>query len=149
MSMRALVCLVSLAACASAGPAPGTAAPAAEASARPSTTRRDASVITKADLIDPAVRSLTVLEAIRALRPNFLVSRGTQTILHDSTRSVTDPESGMVHASIDDSGVIPIDELRRIQASVVLEIRLLSVAAAMQRFGSTARQGPVITVRTQ
>jgi hypothetical protein len=31
----------------------------------------------------------------------------------------------------------------------VLEIQFLSVAAAMQKFGGAAREGPVILVRTQ
>lgn len=139
-------------ACASGGAAPGaTGAPSASATAaetQPSTMRREASLITKAELNDPAVRSLNVLEAIRALRPNYLASRGTQTIVNDANRGVTDAESGQVHASIDDSGVLPVEELKRIQAAAVLDIRLLSIAGAMQRFGSTARQGPVIVVRT-
>ena len=135
-------------ACASGGAVPSaTGAPPATAT-QPSTVRREASLITKSELNDPAVRSLNVLEAIRALRPNFLASRGTQTIVNDANRAVTDTESGQVHASIDDSGVLSVDELKRIQAAVVLDIRLLSAAAAMQRFGSTARQGPVIVVRT-
>ena len=155
MSPKALcVCLSLFAlsagatACASGGATPAaTGAPSASAAA-PSTVRRDASLITKSELNDPAVRSLNVLEAIRALRPNFLASRGTQTIVNDANRAVTDAESGQVHASVDDSGVLPVEELRRIQAAAVLDIRLLSIAAAMQRFGSTARQGPVIVVRT-
>ncbi len=144
-----LVCvaLVASSACAgggapSAGPAPQAATP------QPVPGRRDASLITREDLSDPAIRSLNVIEAIRVLRPNFLASRGTQTIVTDQNRSVTDPESGQVHASIDDSGVLAVDELKRIQAGTVREIRLLSPAAAMQRFGATAKQGPVIAVRT-
>jgi hypothetical protein len=144
-----LVCsgILALSACASSGAPP--AAQGTQASATQSAPgRRDASLITREDLNDPAVRSLNVIEAIRVLRPNFLVNRGTQTIVNDDNKSVTDAESGLVHASVDDSGVLPVDELRRIQAGAVREIRLLSPAAAMQRFGATARQGPVIVVKT-
>ena len=141
--------LVALSACASSGTAPAERAQGAQAAAAQSApVRRDASLITQEALNDPSVRSLNVIEAIRVLRPNFLSSRGTQTIVTDQNRAVTDPESGQVHASIDDSGVLPIDELKRIQASAVREIRFLSPAAAMQRFGATAKQGPVIAVRT-
>ena len=37
---------------------------------------------------------------------------------------------------------------KRIRASGVIEIRLLSPAAAMQRFGGSAKSGAVIAVRT-
>ena len=134
-------------ACASGGSTPGSAAGSASA-AQPSSVRRDASVILKDELNNPAVRTLNVLEAIRSLRPNYLASRGTQTIVNSDNRGVVDAESGKVHAAVDDSGVMPVEELRRIPVEAVLEIRLLSPAAAMQRFGSTARQGPVIVVRT-
>ena len=151
MSTKALcVCLslFALSACATGGAAPAASGPPSAAEPRPSTVRRNASVITKDELNDPSVRSLNVLEAIRVLRPNFLSNRGTQTIVNDANRSVTDAESGRVHASIDDSGVLAIEDLKRLQAGAVLEIRLLSIAAAMQRFGATAKQGPVIAVRT-
>lgn len=137
--------LLTLAACASGGAVPAASSSPA---AQPAAVRRDASVITKDELNGPSVRSLNVLEAIRVLRPNFLVNRGTQTIVTDANRAVTDAESGQVHASIDDSGVLSVDDLKRIQAGAVLDIRLLSIAAAMQRFGATAKQGPVIVVRT-
>ena len=139
--------LAATAACASGGAAPASGGASASA-AQPSSARRDASVITKDQLNDPAVRTLNVLEAIRSLRPNFLASRGTQTIVNEDNRGVVDAESGKVHAAVDDSGVIPVEDLKRIPVEAVLEIRLLSPAAAMQRFGSTARQGPVIVVRT-
>ena len=118
----------------SAGPAPGSA---------PSSMHRDPSVITQSELIDPAVGELSVYDAILRLRPNFYSTRGTQTIANQGSG-----ESGMVHASIDDAGVVELDQLKRIRASGVIEIRLLSPAAAMQRFGGSAKSGAVIAVRT-
>jgi hypothetical protein len=43
---------------------------------------------------------------------------------------------------------VAVDELKRLQASAVVEIRLLSASSAMQRFGPGAHGGPVIVVRT-
>ena len=134
-------------ACATGGsPSAATGAPPPATPSPPA--HRDANVITMEDLSAPSLRSLNVLDAIRTLRPNFLSSRGTQTIPFKGSTGVVDEESGKVHASIDDSGVLPLDALTRLQVSGVVEIRLLSPAAAMQRFGSTAKQGSVISVRT-
>ena len=128
--------LLTVAACAGGGAAPASA-PA------PSSLRRDPSVITQDELIDPAVGDLTVYEAILRLRPNFFSTRGTQTIANQGSG-----ESGKVHASIDNAGVVELDQLKRIRASEVIEIRLLSPAAAMQRFGGSSKSGAVIAVRT-
>ena len=108
----------------------------------PSETRahRDPNVITTEELLNPAIRAQGVLEAIRLLRPNFLNLRGKA--------SQSDPEAGRVHASIDGSSIISVDELRTMHVATVLEIRLLSVGAAMHQFGGAAREGPVILVKT-
>ena len=121
--------------------ASGSAAPASGPA--PSSVRRDQSVITLEELADPAVGELTVYEAIQRLRPNFFSTRGTQTIANQGTS-----ESGKVHASIDNAGVVELDQLKRMRASSVIEIRLLSPAAAMQRFGGSSNSGAVIAVRT-
>ena len=134
-SLGVLVLLV-VGACAS-----GSAVPASAAG--PSSLRRDPSVITQDELMDPAVSELTVYEAIQRLRPNFFSTRGTQTIANQGSG-----ESGKVHASIDNAGVVELDQLKRIRASGVIEIRLLSPAAAMQRFGGSSKSGAVIAVRT-
>jgi len=104
---------------------------------------RDPNVITQAELVDPAVSEMSVYEAIQRLRPNFFSTRGTQTIANQGSG-----ESGLVHASIDNAGVVELDQLKRIRSSSVIEIRLLSPAAAMQRFGGSSKSGAVITVRT-
>jgi hypothetical protein len=43
-----------------------------------------------------------------------------------------------VHASINGVAVVPLDELRTMLLAGVVEIRFLSAAAAMQRFGGAA-----------
>ena len=121
--------------------ASGSSAPAAGPA--PSSMHRDPNVITQAELVDPAVREMSVYEAIQRLRPNFFSTRGTQTIANQGSG-----ESGLVHASIDNAGVVELDQLKRIRSSSVIEIRLLSPAAAMQRFGGSSKSGAVITVRT-
>jgi hypothetical protein len=112
---------------------------------RPSSTeggavRRDPNVIMADELSETSLAGMSVLEVVRRLRPNFLSTRGVQ--------SRSNPESGRVHASINGNGVVSLDELRTMQTAGVVEIRLLSAAAAMQRFGGAAQEGPVILVRT-
>lgn len=101
----------------------------------------DHNVIGSDELSDPTVRSLTVLEAVRTVRPTYLTARG-------GSQSLLDPEAGKVHASIDGISIVSIDELKNILVTGVTEIRFLNEAAAMQRFGGAARQGPVILVKT-
>ena len=136
------VIVVVAAACASGGVAPASTSPS-----KP-TAQRDRNVITMDELRDPALVGQTILDAIKTLRPNFLSSRGTQTIAYQGNNGVVDEESGKVHASIDDSGVLPLEDLKRIPVGSVVEVRLLSPAAAMQRFGGSAKTGAVIVVRT-
>jgi hypothetical protein len=145
-----VVGLLALGACASRPAAVATGAEATQASAP--TRNRD--VITKEELTAPSVASLSVLDAVRSLRPHFLTVRGNNTM---PAKSGTDPiggtqlvdqESGKVHASIDGSKIVPVEELAGIRAGTVVEVRFLSPAAAMQRFGGTSRQGPVILVKT-
>jgi hypothetical protein len=102
--------------------------------------RRNPDVISADELSDPTRRGDTVLDLIGSLRPNFLADHGKQ--------SKEDLESGKVHASIDGIGVLPLEVLRDIRVAGVVEIRYLNAAAAMQKFGGAAHQGPVIVVRT-
>ena len=130
-------------ACASGGASPSTAEPG-----RPPAARRDRSVITMEELADPSMSALSVYEAIRVLRPNFLSNRGTQTIAFEGNAGEVDAESGRVHATIDGLGIVSVDDLKRLHVNGVLEIRLLDPAAAMLRFGASAKQGAVILVKT-
>ena len=137
MSARPFVIGLSLAATAIAC---GGCSHAASRAARPVTVVRDHNVITQAELQDPEIRDLTVLEVVRRLRPIFLADRGKQ--------SKAEPESGKVHASIDAIAVLALEELSNIYARSIAEIRFLDISAAMLQFGPRAYSGPVILVRT-
>lgn len=117
--------------------ATGNAATSSQAGAP----RRDRNVIGLDELSPAAIRAMNVLDVIRSLRPTFLNDRGKS--------SQSNPEAGRVHASLNFNGVIPINDLRQIPSVGVIEIRYLEPAAAMNRFGGAAQQGPVIVVRTQ
>jgi hypothetical protein len=137
------VLLLVAASCASKSSSTTTSAEAAAAIAaepRPATPRANRNVITLEELSPPAIRAMNVLDVIRSLRPTFLTDRGKS--------SQSNPEAGRVHASIDYNGVIPLNDLRSIPSVGVIEIRYLEPAAAMNRFGGAAHQGPVIVVRT-
>jgi hypothetical protein len=112
--------------------------------------RRDRNVITRDELADPSMSGRNVLEVVRLLRPQFLTVRGTHTLQDTATarRGVVDQEAGKVHASVDGSKIVSVDELAGLNASTVVEIRFLTPSQAMQRFGGAARQGPVILVKT-
>jgi len=128
--------------------------PVTEATAtQQSAATRNRDVIGRDELTKPSVVNMTVLDAVRALRPHFLTVRGQNTMPAKSGNDpngapMSDNESGKVHASIDGNKIVPIEELAAIRAGSVAEVRFLSVAAAMQKFGGTARQGPVILVKT-
>lgn len=146
-SALGVLALLAGSACASAPKTdPITGAPAAQQSA-PS---RNRDIITRDELTKPSVVNMTVLDAVRSLRPHFLTVRGENTIpvRYPDGQQAVDQESGKVHASVDGNKIVPIEELSGIRAGSVLEVRFLSPAAAMQKFGGTARQGPVILVKT-
>lgn len=130
------LCLVlAMAACASGGAAGSTSD-----TGRSPAVHRDRNVITVDELADPNLTALSVYDAISTLRPNFFANRGSQ--------SVSDQDSGRVHASVDGGGIVSVEELKRLHVNGVVEIRFLDAGAAMQKFGSMARQGPVIVVRS-
>lgn len=122
------------------GRAASSGAPEGLPASSQSSARRNPSVISTGELRDPALSGQSVLEVVRKLRPNFLSSRGVQ--------SRNNPEAGQVHASINGAALVPLDYLRTMDSAGVVEIRFLNAAAAMQRFGGAAQEGPVILVRT-
>ena len=144
VSMRLLGTCLALAACAAC--ASGNKGARAESG----TGHRDRNVITQEELADPAVSGRNVLEAVRSLRPQFLTVRGTHTLPDTATsrQGMVDQEAGKVHASLDGSKIVSVEELAGINANTVVEIRFLNPAQAMQRFGGAAREGPVILVKT-
>ena len=144
MTIRLLGACLALAACAAC--ASGNTGARSESQAG----RRDPNVIRLDELSDPAVSGRNVLEVVRVLRPQFLSVRGTHTLQDTSTarKGMVDPEAGKVHASIDGTKIVSVEELAGITAGSVVEIRFLNPAQAMQRFGGAAREGPVILVKT-
>ncbi|AHG92286.1 hypothetical protein J421_4751 (plasmid) [Gemmatirosa kalamazoonensis] len=112
--------------------------------ARPA--RRDRYLITREELAAPDLQAQSVLEVIRRLRPNFLNVRGTQSCL--GVCSANDAESGKVHASVDGNPVVSLSEINTMHIANVTEIRFLDAAAAMQKFGGSAHEGPVILIKT-
>ena len=135
------------AACACASQAPARESGSAVTPTQPASRNRD--VITREELSVPSVRSQSVLEVVRSLRPHFLTVRGVQEIKCVAEASCKqDPDAGRPHASIDNGRIVPLEELAGIHANSVLEVRYLSAAQAMQKFGGAALEGPVILVNT-
>ena len=125
-------------------PSPSAAIMTADAEPVTPEGRRERDVITKDEMTRANVGSQSVIEVVTSLRPAFLNVRG----MHNVAAAGGDPEAGKVHASIDGNKLISLDELRGVLAATVKEIRFLNPAAAMQRFGGDAREGPVILVTT-
>ncbi len=101
---------------------------------------RGSDVITAAELSDPALTG-DALDAVRRLRPRFLVRRGAQ--------SVRSPDAGSVHVSIDGGPLQTLSILSRFRPIEIAEIRYLNSSDAAQRFGTTAGSGAVILVKSK
>lgn len=152
MSSRILRACVVLAAASACAKAPAPAAPSPEpgvivtsqGQTQAPAAGRNRDVITKEEMQGASMGSQSVYDVVTSLRPSFLTVRG----IHAAPTAGVDGESGKVHASIDGNRIVALDELRGIQASTVVEIRFLNPAAAMQKFGGAAREGPVILVKT-
>src|SRR3954468_1977832 len=147
--LGACVIVVAISACAKSSspetaPSPSGAIMTADAQPVTPEGRRERDIISKDEMTRANVGSQSVLEVVTSLRPAFLNVRG----LHNVPAVGGDPEAGKVHASIDGNKLISLDELRGVLAGTVKEIRYLNPAAAMQRFGGDAREGPVILVTT-
>lgn len=131
------------AACAAKAPSAGAADASTASSSR---TARNRDVISLDDLnADPTLRAQSVIEVIRSMRPQFLVNRGNNTMKDSAAVANTDIDAGKVHASVDGGRVVEVTDLT-MSANDVQEIRYLNVAQANLRFGTAARQGPVILV---
>jgi hypothetical protein len=137
-TLCACVLVLAASACAK-NPSPGDAGAAAPA------TTRNRDVIARDELQAPGIVGLSVLDAVKSLRPQFLTVRTVSTGYVPGT---TDDEAGQVHSSLDGSKVGPLNDLATIRASTVKEIRYLNAAAAHEKFGQAAHQGPVIVVTT-
>jgi ABC-type phosphate transport system substrate-binding protein len=150
MRLPSLVVLALLAAGTAAVPSSAAAQDSAKAP-KAASTKRDRNVITADELSTPERQAQSVFDVVRSLRPNFLNVRGTQSCLAAQDVggcSPEDRESGKVHASVDGTTIVAVDEMKNLRASTVTEIRFLNPSQAMQKFGGAAHQGPVILVTT-
>lgn len=147
--LSACVLVATATACATSAPPPPSAAPGEQS--QPGAVNRNRDLITHEDLQAPSMVGLSVLDAVRSLRPQFLTVRGSNTAAAKDKNDpngaqLVDQEAGKPHASIDGNKVVALEELASIRASTVKEIRFLNPSAAHQKFGGQAREGPVILV---
>lgn len=134
-------CVLVLAVACAKNPSPETGTPAAGTATRSTARSRD--VIVQEELQAPGIASLSVIDAIKSLRPQFLTVHSVNSTYVPGTG---DDETGKVHASFDGTKIVSLDVLATIHANTVKEIRYLTAAAAQEKFGQASRQGPVIIV---
>ena len=106
-----------------------------------STVSRHTDIITAEELADPSIAAVNALDAVRRLRPGFLMSRGAS--------SMKNTTAGSVHVSIDGAPLLTVDNLSRLRPAQIAEIRYLNAADAAQRYGTSAGSGAVILVRSR
>ena len=104
-------------------------------------TARNADVITAEELADPSVANGDALEAVKRLRPRFLMTRGAS--------SVKNTTAGNVHVSVDNGPLLTVENLSCLRSNQIAEIRYLNASDAAQRFGSNAAGGGVIVVKSK
>jgi hypothetical protein len=100
--------------------------------------KKSPNVITREELLDPAITSRDALTAIRHLRPNFFSYRGPTTF--------NDPTAGATQISQDYGPLRPVSELAGMNTFTFVEVRYLTAEAAAGRFGLNANGGPVIVL---
>src|SRR5829696_3000485 len=100
--------------------------------------KKDPYVISKEELMDPAITSRDALTGLRHLRPNFFTYRGPTT--------PNDYTAGHTQISQDYGPLRPLDELATMNTMTFVEVRFLNAEAATGRFGLNANGGPVIVL---
>jgi hypothetical protein len=100
--------------------------------------RKNPNVISRDELLDPAITSRDALTAIRHLRPNFFSYRGPT--------STNDPTAGNTQISQDYGPLRPLSELASMNTFTFVEVRYLNAEAATGRFGLNANGGAVIVL---
>ncbi|HEV8364330.1 MAG TPA: hypothetical protein VGQ52_12485 [Gemmatimonadaceae bacterium] len=113
-------------------------APAGAAPSPSQQTRRDANIITRAE-IEQATWATNAFDLVQRLRPSFMRASGT-------TGVSGAPRTAMVRLNDQDMG--DFGALRQIQPSSVQEIRYYSAPDATAKFGGL-RGRPVIHVTTR
>ena len=115
--------------------------PEPEMGATASAQNKNGDVITADELADPSVSAGDAYDAVKRLRPRFLMTRGAM-----SAKNVT---AGSVHISVDGGPLLTVENLRNLRPSQIAEIRYLSSSDAAQRFGTNAASGAVIMVKSR
>ena len=100
--------------------------------------KKNANVITRDELLDPAITSRDALTAIRHLRPNFFTYRGPT--------STNDPTAGNTQISQDYGPLRPLSDLAAMNTFTFVEVRYFTAEQAAGRFGLRANGGPVIVL---
>jgi hypothetical protein len=100
--------------------------------------KKNPNVITRDELLDPAITSRDALTAIRHLRPNFFSYRGPT--------STSDPTAGNTQISQDYGPLRPISDLLSMNTFTFVEVRYLTAEESAGRFGLRANGGPVIVL---
>ena len=100
--------------------------------------KKNPNVISKDELMDPAITSRDALTAIRHLRPNFFAYRGPT--------STNDPTAGNTQISQDYGPLRPLSDLAAMNTFTFVEVRYLNAEAATGRFGLNANGGAVIVL---
>jgi hypothetical protein len=100
--------------------------------------KKNPNVITKDELIDPAITSRDAYTAIRHLRPNFFVYHGPAT--------PNDAAAGLTQISENYGPLRPVKDLAAMNTFTFVEVRYLNAEAATARFGLNANGGPVIVL---
>ncbi|MEO7360075.1 MAG: hypothetical protein ABI120_07090 [Gemmatimonadaceae bacterium] len=88
-----------------------------------------------------AIGTGDALEAVRRLRPRFLIVRGAS--------SIRTPDAGAVHVSVDGGALQAVSILSRMRTGELAEIRFLNASEAAQRFGTASGTGAVLVVKTR
>ena len=132
-AMLRVVPLVLFAACATATPATMRSGAEVPRRTRPASTLRDP--ITEADI--QRIRATSAYDAIVRLRANFLSNRGMTSFLRPM-------ESSRPTVFVDGMELGTLFELRSIPANHVREIRFLSGAEAMTRYGDGHMAGVIL-----
>lgn len=132
------VCLPLLFLAACAGGPPPQASPSAEGAAIGSAPSRNLNRITREELSDPSLVGTDLMQVIRRMRPQFLMTRGTV--------SKSNAAAGAVQLSLDGGSLQPLSNLNALRVEEVQEVRYFNASEAAQKFGSTASSGPVIMV---
>ncbi|HEX7978544.1 MAG TPA: hypothetical protein VF461_08080 [Gemmatimonadaceae bacterium] len=101
---------------------------------------RNANVISREELQDPAVAANDAMTTIRQLRPAYFMTRGPL--------SIKNATAGLLQISQDFGPLQKSNALSAIDTRSLVEVRYLNATEATARFGINANGGPVLVLLT-